>query len=227
MVRYSISNRFYSLIFSIGPFYYTGPDDSETSRPDVQNALAGAGSGDSTKECVLLALRRRREWLALQAFIARLVSDVGDNSYLRHGIWAARDGLEDWPLEPPVITSEPATEDPLDREDTAAYRALMVEGAAIWLCLAAPQLYSCAEIWGPNGNPDWKANQGAPGRGGARWKGVDGMDPEKQRWKLWKEVLLEVVTWYDKEASEGRVKGWRVKEVAVKALKAMDAAEQQ
>jgi hypothetical protein len=210
---------------SIGPFYYTGPDDSEMSRPEVQNALAGAGVGDSTEACVLLALQRRKEWLALQALIARLISDVGLESFMVHGIWAARDGLEDWPAEPPTIITEATDGEPPNGEDTAAYRALMVEGAALWLYFAAPQLYACAEIWGPNGNPDWKPNQGAPGRGGARWKGVDGMDQEKKRWGLWKDVLVEVIAWYDKEASAGRGAGWKVKDTATRALEAMHAAE--
>lgn len=195
------------------------------SRPEVQNVLAGAGAGSSSDEAVLLALKRRNEWLGLQAFIAKMLGEVGLDSYAMHGVWAARDGLEDWPENPPTIITEAVTEQPPPGEDTAAYRALMVEGAAMWLRFAAPQLYACTEIWGPNGNPDWKRNQGAPGRGGARWDGVDGMDKEKKRWGLWKDVLGEVIAWYDKEASAGRGSGWTVKEASVKALEAMNAAE--
>ncbi|CAE6424144.1 unnamed protein product [Rhizoctonia solani] len=208
-----------------GIFYYTGPSDAEMARPEVQNTLAGAGTSGHTDESVTISFVRRKEWLNLQAFIAKLLSEVGFKEYLIHGIWAARDGLEDWPTEPPTIITEQPSGEPPSGEDTAGYRALMVEGAAIWLYLAAPQLYACTEIWGPNGNPEWKRNAGAPGRGGARWKGVDGMDPEKKRWALWKDVLREVVAWYDKEVSAGRGNGWKVKQIALKALDAMAAAE--
>ena len=208
-----------------GPFYYTGPSDAEMVRPEVQNALATATEIESTDEVVLLAAKRRKEWLGLQGLIARLLGEVGLDEFTVYGIWAARDGLEDWPEDPPAIITEPPTGELPFGEDTAAYRALMVEGAAMWLRHAAPELYACTEIWGPNGNPNWKPNQGAPGRGGERWDGVDGMDQEKKRWGLWKDVLGKVIAWYDKEASEGRGKGWRVREVSVQALEAMKAAE--
>ncbi|KAH7342081.1 hypothetical protein B0J17DRAFT_649383 [Rhizoctonia solani] len=208
-----------------GPFYYTGPSDAEITRPEVQNTLAGAGTSGYTDESVTISLGRRKEWLGLQAFIAKLLNEAELEEYALHGIWAARDGLEDWPTEPPtIITEQPSGELP-SGEDTAGYRALMVEGAATWLRLAAPQLYACTEIWGPNGNPEWKRNAGAPGRGGVRWKGVDGMDPDKKRWALWKDVLHEVIAWYDKEASAGRGTEWKVKQSALKALDAMAAAE--
>ncbi|CUA77973.1 hypothetical protein RSOLAG22IIIB_12953 [Rhizoctonia solani] len=208
-----------------GPFCYTGPNDRDMARPEVQDTLAGAGSSIHTDESVAISLRRRKEWLGLQAFIAKLLSEVGLKEYALHGIWAARDGLEDWPAEPPTIITEQPSGTPPSGEDTAGYRALLVEGAATWLRLAAPQLYTCTEIWGPNGNPEWKRNAGAPGRGGVRWKGVDGMDSEKRRWALWKDVLREVIAWYDREASEGRGKNWKVKDSALKALDAMVAVE--
>ncbi|CAE7162930.1 unnamed protein product [Rhizoctonia solani] len=208
-----------------GPFYYTGPDDEEMARPEVQNTLAGAGTDGHTDESVTVSLRRRKEWLGLQALIAKLLSEVGLKEYAIHGIWAVRDGLEDWPTEPPKIGAGRPSGVPPSGEETAGYRVLMVEGAATWLRLAAPQLYACTEIWGPNGNSEWSQDAGAPGRGGARWKGVDGMDAEKNRWALWKDVLREVVAWYDKEASEGRGKNWKVKESALKALEAMTEAE--
>ncbi|KAG8690570.1 hypothetical protein FRC11_010697 [Ceratobasidium sp. 423] len=208
-----------------GPFYYTGPSDAEIARPEVQNTLAGAGTGGHTDESVTVSLKRRKEWLGLQALISKLLSEVGLEECAVHGIWAARDGLEDWPSEPPAIIIEQPSGKPPSGEDTAGYRALMVEGATTWLRLAAPQLYACTKIWGPNGNPEWKSNAGAPGRGGARWKGVDGMDPDKKRWALWKDILREVIAWYDKEASAGRGEDWKVKESALKALDAMTAAE--
>ncbi|GAB1521648.1 hypothetical protein RhiTH_004745 [Rhizoctonia solani] len=208
-----------------GPFYYNMPSDAEMARPEVQNTLAGAGAGGQTDESISIVLKRRREWLGLQALIAKLLSEMDLKEYALHGIWAARDGLENWPAVPPAIITEQHAEEPPAGEDTAAYRALLVEGATTWLRFAAHQLYACTEIWGPNGNPEWKSNAGAPGHGGDRWKGVDGMDPEKKRWGLWKEVLHEVVAWYDKEVSEGRGKDWKVKYGALKALEAMAIAE--
>jgi hypothetical protein len=195
------------------------------ARPEVQDALAGAGTGGNTDASVTAVLKRRKEWLGLQALIAKLLSEMGLKEYTVHGIWAARDGLENWPTTPPAIITEQNLEDPPASDETAAYCALLVEGATTWLRIAAPELYACTEIWGPNGNPEWKRNAGAPGRGGMRWKGVDGMDPEKKRWGLWKDVLHEVIAWYDKEADKGRGKNWKVKYGAVKALEAMALAE--
>lgn len=196
------------------------------ARPEVQNALAGAPIGGSEQdESINLVLMRRKEWLALQGFMARLWSEAGLGSSAPSSVWAARDALEDWPTEPPAIISEPLTGEAPRGEETAAYRALLVEGAALWLHFAAPQMYACTEIWGPNGNPEWKRNQGAPGQGGARWDGVDGMDKEKKRWGLWKNVLKDISAWYDKEASAGRGEGWKVKDAVAGALEAMEAAE--
>ncbi|QRW17648.1 ubiquitin carboxyl-terminal hydrolase [Rhizoctonia solani] len=190
-----------------GPFYYNMPSDAEMARPEVQNTLAGAGAGGQTDESISIVLKRRREWLGLQALIAKLLSEMDLKEYALHGIWAARDGLENWPAVPPAIITEQHAEEPPAGEDTAAYRALLVEGATTWLRFAAHQLYACTEIWGPNGNPEWKSNAGAPGHGGDRWKGVDGMDPGRN------------------EVSEGRGKDWKVKYGALKALEAMVIAE--
>lgn len=195
------------------------------ARPEVQNALAGAPVSGSEDESIKFALTRRKEWLAFQGFMARLWSEAGLEMYAKSSVWAARDALEDWPTEPPVIISGPLTGEPPRAEETPACRALMVEAIAVWLHYAGPQIYACTEIWGPNGNPDWKQNQGAPGRGGARWDGVDGMDKEKKRWGLWKDVLKEIAAWYDREASAGRGEGWKVKRAVAEALKAMEAAE--
>ncbi|KAG8714336.1 hypothetical protein FRC08_012075 [Ceratobasidium sp. 394] len=212
-----------------GPFSYTGPDDDALSRPEVQNALAGAAppSTLAQDDNVNLALKRRRGWLALQAFMARLWSNAELDAFAVCSVWAEREGLEDWPAAPPSIFDggESAEERPVG-EDTPAYRALMVEGAAVWLRFAAPKMYACTEIWGPNGNPDWQKNEGAPGRGGERWQGVDGMDKEKERWALWREVLKDVVAWYDREEVGGRGSGWKVKEEATAALEAMYNAQQ-
>jgi hypothetical protein len=213
-------------VCSIGPFCYTGPDDDALSRADIQDALAGAPSS-AHDENVDLASKCRKEWLALQAFMARLRAECGLESFAVCGIWAIRDGLEDWPTAPPSILdgSSPSTGERPAGEDTAAYHALMVEGAAVWLRFAAAEMYASAEIWGPNGNPEWNRNQGEPGRGGARWDGVDGMDADKKRWGLWRDVLDEISAWYDKEAAAGRGSGWKVKDATVTALKAMDAVE--
>ncbi|KAF8604499.1 hypothetical protein BDV93DRAFT_605816 [Ceratobasidium sp. AG-I] len=208
-----------------GPFCYTGPNDEDLVRPEVQNALAGAPVSGSEDESVNLALTRRKEWLALQGFMARLWRDAGVDMFAQSSVWAARDALEDWPTDPPTIISGPLTGELPRAEETPAYRALMVEGIALWLHYAGPQIYACTEIWGPNGNPDWKQNQGAPGHGGARWDGVDGMDKEKKRWGLWKSVLKEIAGWYDKEVSAGRGEGWKVKRAVAGALEAMEAVE--
>ncbi|KAF8604498.1 hypothetical protein BDV93DRAFT_507452 [Ceratobasidium sp. AG-I] len=208
-----------------GPFRHTGPNDEDLVRPEVQNALAGAPVSGSEDESVNLALTRRKEWLALQGYMARLWSEAGVDIFAQSSVWAARDALEDWPTEPPTIISGPLTGEPPRAEETPAYRALMVEGIALWLHYAAPQIYACTEIWGPNGNPDWKRSQGAPGRGGTRWDGVDGMDKEKKRWGLWKSVLKEIAGWYDKEVSAGRGEGWKVKRAVAGALEAMEAVE--
>ncbi|KAL1725702.1 hypothetical protein EV714DRAFT_287720 [Schizophyllum commune] len=64
-------------------------------------------------------------------------------------------------------------------------RALKVEAAAQWAVHAGRAMYECKEIMGPKGNADWPANAGAPGRGGDKWKGVDGYDAA--RWRLWRE----------------------------------------
>lgn len=211
-----------------GPLAYLGPDDDALGRPEVQDSLAGAPPASFVKdENIDLATQRRKFWLALQGLMARFWADAGLDSFAVCSVWAARDGLEDWPAVPPPIFDQ--TESEAERpvgEDTPAYRALMVEAAALWLRLAGPQMYACTEIWGPNGNPDWPRNQGAPGHGGERWQGVDGMDKEKQRWALWREVLKDVVAWYDREEVGGRGAGWKVKEAATAALEAMYNAQQ-
>ncbi|KAG9107719.1 hypothetical protein FRC07_008588 [Ceratobasidium sp. 392] len=210
------------------PFSYTGPDDDTLGRPEVQNALAGAPPATFVRdESIELATKRRRGWLALQGLMARLWADAGLDAFAVSSIWAVRDGLEDWPTVPPsIFESSESSGERSAGEDTPAYRALLVESAALWLRLVAPQMYALTDIWGPNGNPDWPRNQGAPGRGGERWQGVDGMDKEKQRWALWREVLKDVVAWYDREEVAGRGGGWRVKEEATAALEAMYNAQQ-
>ncbi|KAG9093990.1 hypothetical protein FS749_013323 [Ceratobasidium sp. UAMH 11750] len=52
------------------------------------------------------------------------------------------------------------------------------------------------------------------------------MDKEKERWALWREVLKDVVAWYDREEVGGRGSGWKVKEEATAALEAMYNAQQ-
>ncbi|KAG8714335.1 hypothetical protein FRC08_012074 [Ceratobasidium sp. 394] len=212
-----------------GPFLYSRPTDDAFSRPEVQNALAGAAppSTLAQDDNVNIALKRRKGWLALQAFIARLWSDVGIEGFAVWCVCAEREGLENWPAAPASIFdgSESAEKRPVG-EKTPAYRALIVEGAAVWLRFAAPKMYACTKIWGPKGNPDWQKNEGAPGRGGKRWRGVDGMDKEKERWALWREVLKDVIAWYDREEVGGRGRGWKVKEAATVALEAMHNAQQ-
>ncbi|QRV74761.1 hypothetical protein RhiJN_02776 [Ceratobasidium sp. AG-Ba] len=211
-----------------GPLAYLGPDDDALARPEVQNALAGAPPATLVKdENIDLAVLRRKNWLAFQGFMAKLWAEAGLESFAVCSIWAVRDGLEDWPAAPPPIFDQTESEEerPVG-EETPAYRVLLAEGAAMWFVFAAPQMYACTEIWGPNGNPDWPSNKGAPGRGGERWQGVDGMDKEKQRWALWREVLKDVVAWHDREEVAGRGVGWRVKYIVAAALEEMYKAQQ-
>ena len=124
-----------------------------------------------------------------------------------YGIYALRDGIEELDLD--------AEEAPGQHE---CPRAMAVEIAAASVQEAAPAMYACTDIMGPNGNPDWPSNAGAPGRGGKRWQGVDGYTP--QRWALWKTIFMEIV--------EGKGK-YKLPDYTVeasrRALAAMEKAE--
>lgn len=190
--------------------------------PENQAVVAGVipeGTQSLSVAASSLATERRK-WLALQEFISRLWRDCQCDDYALYALWAIRDALEDWPTTPPSFDIAPSS-----CEESPAYRALLVEAAAIWIRNTAPLMYANTQVWGKNGNPEWPDNAGAPGRGGNRWEGVDGYDVEHKRWDLWKQILQEVVQWCDTETAKGHTKGWRIKEEASKALEAMAAAE--
>lgn len=175
---------------------------------------------ESLSDSTSLLATERYKWLALQEFISRLWRDCQCDDYALTGIWALRDALEDWPTTPPPFDTIPSS-----YEESPAYRAFLVEAAAIWICNTAPLMYANSQAWGKNGRPDWPDNAGTPGRGGKRWEGFDGYDAEHRRWELWKQVLQEVIQWCDTQSAIGHMKGWRVKEEANNALKAMAAAD--
>ncbi|CUA74165.1 hypothetical protein RSOLAG22IIIB_10997 [Rhizoctonia solani] len=195
---------------------------------EAQAAVAGAlqlepqhlASEDPVSDTINLAKSRHR-WLSLQAFISGLWRDCGCNEYDIYAIWALRPALEDWPESPPACGAQYET-----LEDSPAYLAFQVEAASIWICNTAPLMYRCTTLMGPNGVPDWDMSAGAPGRGGRRWKGVDGYDSEHKRWQVWKGVLGEVVQWCDRQGKD-QMKGWKVKDAAIRSLEALKAAEHQ
>ncbi|KAL1745162.1 hypothetical protein HDZ31DRAFT_63417 [Schizophyllum fasciatum] len=142
-----------------------------------------------------------RKWVNLQTFLARAWA-AGVYNGAVHALWAMRDALED-----------EETEDTHPRMS----RALAVEATAAWVTHAAKLMFRCKEIFGPNSRADWEANQGAPGRGGRKWDGVDGYDPA--RWKLWKD---EFAMFLREERSHQHVR-----RAVESALIAMDNAERE
>ncbi|CAE7113252.1 unnamed protein product [Rhizoctonia solani] len=213
------------------PFETTGPeafDPSTLLSQEAQNAMAGAVqlepqhlANEGTQSETIRLVKSRHQWLSYQTFISRLWRDCGRNEYDKYAIWALRPALEDWPEFPPACDAKCTT-----YEESAAYLALQVEVASIWICNTASLMYQCAEIYGPKGNPNWPKEAGTPGRGGRRWDGVDGYDREHKRWQVWKDVLGEVIKWCDGVAKD-QMQGWKVRDAAVRALEAMKTAERQ
>ncbi|CAE6342639.1 unnamed protein product [Rhizoctonia solani] len=212
--------------------HYNEPIDTMDFEPssvlsqDSQAAVAGASQlepqqlrSEGSESDIIHLAKSRHQWLSLQSFISRLWRDCGCDSYALYAIWALRSGLEDWPESPPAYGSKCNT-----LEESPAYLAFQVEAAAIWIYNTAPLMYKCTEIWGPKGDPDWSRKAGAPGRGGRRWDGVDGYDREHKRWQLWKDVLNEVVQWCDGPEND-KLRGWKVKGAAIRALGTMEEAE--
>lgn len=124
---------------------------------------------------------------------------AGVSDFELYALWMMREGLEDLDIN--------RLEDTTDFEATGSLipAALGVEEASLAVQIAGELMYRSKYIGGPNGNPDWNQTN-APGRGGKRWKGVDGYHPD--RWKLWKSVFAEVAA--------AKVNG-KVGETAVKA----------
>ncbi|CAE6450188.1 unnamed protein product [Rhizoctonia solani] len=203
-------------------------DSSTLLSQEAQAAVAGAVelepqqlTSEGTQSDAACLAKSRHQWLSLQAFISRLWRDCGCDEYDKYAIWALRPALEDWPEYPPLCDVKCET-----FEESPAYLAFQVEAASIWICNTAPLMYRCTTIMGPNGASDWPEAAGTPGRGGRRWNGVDGYDCEHKRWQLWKDVLGEVIEWCDR-AEKDQMKGWKVKEAAIRALEALQAAERQ
>ncbi|CAE6420413.1 unnamed protein product [Rhizoctonia solani] len=165
--------------------------------------------------------KSRHRWLSLQAFRSGLWRDCGCDECDIYAIWALRPALEDWPESPPACGSQYEM-----FENSPAYLAFQVEAASIWISNTAPLMYRCTTLMGPKGVPDWDMAAGTPGRGGRRWNGVDGYDREHKRWQVWKDVLGEVVQWCDRQGKD-QMKGWKVKDAAIRALEALKAAERQ
>ncbi|QRV90262.1 hypothetical protein RhiJN_18280 [Ceratobasidium sp. AG-Ba] len=163
---------------------------------ETQRALAGLGS--TTQKDIVPLVKQRNDWLSLQHFCASLWLHCGRDEYALYALWIIRDGLEDWPNDPPSFSSIPGT-----YENSPAYHVLNVEAALVWIIKVAELMYREIRVWGQNGNPNWPVCSGAPGKGGARWHGVDGYDIDHARWDLWKDVLQKIVEWCDQEESKG------------------------
>ncbi|KIP10859.1 hypothetical protein PHLGIDRAFT_492550 [Phlebiopsis gigantea 11061_1 CR5-6] len=151
--------------------------------PEVYRILSGDTPSDLNNPLSTAYSDARTHWLNLCRFIMRLwAEDVSD--FEVYGIWMMRAGLEDLDLSHPEDTSkEPST-------TMAVTITLGIEEAGVCVQAAGAKMYKSSTIFGPHGNPDWKQSN-APGRGGIRWKGVDGYHTE--RWKLWKALFKEVI----------------------------------
>ncbi|KAG9121223.1 hypothetical protein FRC07_002912, partial [Ceratobasidium sp. 392] len=197
---------------------YNFPIDTTSFDPvrllssEMQDALAGLPHPPGANEDIIRLTQQRDRWLLLQQFLASLWANHGRSEYALYAIWALRDALEDWP--------EPNSSPSPSFESSPAYLAFNVEAALIWIRIAGALMYHETRVWGPNGNPDWPARAGAPGRGGERWDGVDGYNAEHKRWELWKDVFRLVVGW-----SKGMMNRWEVGDFATAALEYMRIVE--
>ncbi|KAL1742652.1 hypothetical protein HDZ31DRAFT_83972 [Schizophyllum fasciatum] len=169
------------------------PEDAELFAEDHTGA-------DATPRARAFTDARQR-YLRLQRFLARTWA-AGLWPCADFALWMLRDALEYGPKE---VTAW----------QRRFPRALIIEVAAQWAVFAGREMYACREVMGPNGNPEWPRNAGAPGRGGPRWKGVDGYDPE--RWRLWKETFAKI-------AEEGEREN--VRKAAREAAEAMAKVEE-
>lgn len=181
MVRRALSNlQIYStiLIANIGPAAFD--EDRRfvsTDDPECIAALSGDPPIDSVPSRA--GARARRNWLNLNAFLARLWAlDVWENAFL--GISTMRMSLE--PHSMPVYVGDPGCSGPSVELD--------LEVAAVWIRIAGKRMFECREIMGPKGNPDWPSNYGCPGGSGGTWDGVDGYHPD--RWQHWKGIFHSI-----------------------------------
>ncbi|KAI0668498.1 hypothetical protein C8Q78DRAFT_1047448 [Trametes maxima] len=151
--------------------------------------------------------RARRRWLNLNIFTAHLwLAGIMDKSRWAL-LWQSK-GLELYALPP---DSRPVDENSLPPE-------LGMETAALWLRLTGGLMYTCRDIFGPRGNPEWDPERhGLPGRSEGMWDGVDGYHPD--RWLHWKTILQDIANGH----------GYRptMVEAARTALEAMGEVERQ
>ncbi|KAI0648293.1 hypothetical protein C8Q79DRAFT_1008635 [Trametes meyenii] len=151
--------------------------------------------------------RARSRWLNLNTFTARLwLSAIMDRS--QWALLCQAKWLELYALPP---DSRLAAGSSLPPE-------LGMETAAIWLRLAGRLMYTCREIFGPRGNPEWDEDRrGLPGRTAGRWDGVDGYHPD--RWLHWRGILQDIANGHEYRPT--------MAEAAKTALEAMDEVERQ
>ena len=159
------------------PHSITGP--SPPSSPRARAVLCGDPPADDPDERAIA--QSRKKWLNINTFLAKLWAlDIVDEHF--YGISTMRMSIE--PL------SVQSTQGPTANVETGDPQELQIEVAAIWVKIAGAKMYACTEILGPNGNPNWEANRGAPGSSGGTWDGVDGYHPD--RWTHWKQIFFEV-----------------------------------
>ncbi len=105
-------------------------------------------------------------WVLRNAFFARLTEAKG--LFMLYAIWSLRDALEE------------------ESSTSAAMNSGNIRAAAQWIKYAGQKIYNSTEEF-PSG-----PQVGAPGRGGPKWKGKHGFDPE--RWALWKREFTKFST---------------------------------
>ncbi|RPD59161.1 hypothetical protein L226DRAFT_465266 [Lentinus tigrinus ALCF2SS1-7] len=154
----------------------------DKSTPRTQAVLSGDLPANDPVERAFA--QSRKEWLNMNTFLAKLWAlDIVDEHF--YGIVMMRTGLEPLSVQsthgPSANVGSTETDDPPE---------LGIEVAALWVKIAGAKMHACREILGPKGNPNWQANQGAPGSSGGTWDGVDGYHPD--RWAHWKQLFSEV-----------------------------------
>ncbi|KAF9488997.1 hypothetical protein BDN71DRAFT_1456648 [Pleurotus eryngii] len=111
-------------------------------------------------------------WVLRNAFLARLTE--AKRLFMLYAIWSLRDALEE------------------EASTSVAMKSGNVRAAAQWIKYAGQKIYNSTEEF-PSG-----PQIGAPARGGPKWKGKHGFDPE--RWALWKREFRKLST--DKSIDE-------------------------
>ncbi|KAI0692984.1 hypothetical protein C8T65DRAFT_70534 [Cerioporus squamosus] len=126
----------------------------------------------------------RKEWLNINAFLAKIWAlDIVDEHFYGLSTMCMC-------LEPLSVRSTKGPSEGVESGGHDDPQELEIEVAAIWVKIAGAKMYSCREILGPKGNPNWRENHGCPGGSGGTWDGVDGYHPD--RWAHWKQIFSEV-----------------------------------